>query len=60
MIQEIITYIIVFAAFAWFGYGMYRFFIPKPNASACSGCSSCELKNELKDLIEAKKLGNSE
>lgn len=50
MLQEIITYIIVTIAFSYFLYGVFRFFVPKANASACGGCASCAFKSELKKV----------
>lgn len=47
MIQEILTYLILSIAFGYFFYGIYRFFVPKMNASACGGCASCDIKKEL-------------
>ena len=48
MIQEIITYIIIFSAFAYAGYGFVKLVIPNKTKSGCSACSAsltCGLKS---------------
>ncbi|MEG0949760.1 MAG: FeoB-associated Cys-rich membrane protein [Bacteroidales bacterium] len=49
MWQIIIVTIIVAAAFGIAGYKIYlRFFSSRRHENACSGCSGCSLKNELR------------
>jgi len=45
MIQEILTYIFIAAAFGYMLYGFYKTFLVKSKKSICSGCSGeCHLK----------------
>ncbi len=55
MIQEIITYIIIFIAVAYVIWNTVRFFLPKtskkhPDCNHCcaSSCAGCELKRHMK------------
>lgn len=48
MIQEIITYIIIFSAFAYAGYSFVKIFIPpaetRKKITCGNNCSACSLK----------------
>lgn len=54
MIQEILTYIAVLAAFAYTIYSFWKILFPSEGKTACSGgCSSgCEAKSFLKDAVK--------
>ena len=48
MIQEILVYIIIFAAIVYVVYSVVRSLRTKDNASSgCDGCSGCDLKHEV-------------
>jgi hypothetical protein len=56
--QDIITYIVVIAAFLYSGYKTYSFFLPlnKGVENCGGGCSSCEIKREIIEKNRLKKL----
>ncbi len=52
MIQQILTYLVVAAAFSYAGYSFIKLFLPnKKNAKGgCSaGCAGCSMKSELSE-----------
>ncbi len=55
MIQNLITYLLIIAAFSYAFYKLYLTIFPKKIKAAstshsCSGCSGCELKNTVKSV----------
>ena len=49
MIQEILVYIIIFAAVAYVVYSVVRSLRTKDKAgSGCDGCNGCDLKKEVR------------
>jgi hypothetical protein len=48
-VQDIITLMIVIAAFAYAGFHLIKLFIPDPSASKakCPGCDACDVKEDL-------------
>lgn len=48
-LQDIVTMLIVIAAFTYAGYHLVKLFLPDPSATKakCAGCDACNVKEDL-------------